>query len=102
MVAQGAHASMEWLKTWAFSDQMFTEAEAKWLRGDYAKVCVGVGSEEDLLRIHNEALASGLESFIVTDHGKTEFHGQHTRTCLAIGPDYTGKIDCITGGLKLL
>lgn len=34
--------------------------------------------------------------------GKTEFHGVPTRTCLAIGPDDSEKIDAITGQLQLL
>jgi len=39
---------------------------------------------------------------LITDSGKTEFHGQPTRTCLAIGPDVADKIDPITGQLELL
>jgi len=32
----------------------------------------------------------------------TEFHGQPTRTCLAIGPDDADKTDAVTGHLQLL
>jgi PTH2 family peptidyl-tRNA hydrolase len=38
----------------------------------------------------------------MTDNGKTEFHEEPTRTCLAIGPNEAEKIDEITGELQLL
>ena len=44
----------------------------------------------------------GLEVHLITDSGRTEFHGQSTRTCLAIGPDDALKIDRVTGHLELL
>jgi PTH2 family peptidyl-tRNA hydrolase len=47
-------------------------------------------------------LEAGLEVHLITDNGKTEFHGEPTRTCLAIGPDDAEKIDAITGRLQLL
>jgi peptidyl-tRNA hydrolase len=37
-----------------------------------------------------------------TDSGKTEFPGEPTNTCLAIGPDDADKIDAVTGELQLL
>jgi PTH2 family peptidyl-tRNA hydrolase len=39
---------------------------------------------------------------LIIDSGKTEFGGVPTKTCLAIGPDYSEKIDKVTGNLKLL
>lgn len=39
---------------------------------------------------------------LITDSGKTEFHGEPTDTCLAIGPGEADKIDEITGHLQLL
>jgi len=47
-------------------------------------------------------LGAGLEVYLITDSGKTEFHGHRTRTCVAIGPDAADKIDEITGQLQLL
>ena len=52
--------------------------------------------------IRDLASQQGLEVHMITDTGKTEFHGVPTNTCLAIGPDEASKIDAITGGLKLL
>ncbi len=43
-----------------------------------------------------------LRYALITDAGRTEFHGEPTNTTLAIGPDYSEKIDKITGGLPLL
>ena len=54
------------------------------------------------MAIHDIAVELGLEVHLITDSGKTEFHGQPTRTCLAIGPDETEKIDPVTGHLELL
>lgn len=106
-IAQGAHASMSFLSrrlqalgTVTMAD--FSEAQRTWLEGSFAKVCCRVNSEEELLEIYEKAIAAGLEVHLITDSGKTEFHGQPTRTCLAIGPDEAPVIDAITGHLELL
>ena len=78
------------------------DAQQAWLRGSFAKVCCRVDSEEELLSVYDRAKAAGLEVHLITDSGKTEFHGQPTNTCLAIGPDVAEKIDAVTGQLKLL
>ena len=61
-----------------------------------------VDSEEELMAVHDKAVAAGLVVHLITDSGKTEFHGVPTRTCLAIGPDEADKIDPVTGALQLL
>lgn len=106
-IAQGAHASMAFLcrrlqpgQSVGLAD--FSEAEQAWLAGAFAKVCCRVDSEEELMEIHDRASEAGLEVHLITDSGKTEFHGQPTRTCLAIGPDEVEKIDPITSHLSLL
>lgn len=106
-IAQGAHASMAFLtRRLSLSGQLsldeFSEIEREWLSGAFAKVCCRVNSEDELLAIYEAALAAGLEVHLITDSGRTEFHGQPTRTCLAIGPDDAAKIDPITGTLELL
>jgi PTH2 family peptidyl-tRNA hydrolase len=53
------------------------------------------------MEIYNKAKEAGLEVHIITDSGRTEFK-EPTKTCLAIGPDLSEKIDTITGHLKLL
>ena len=106
-IAQGAHASMSFLcrrlrEQSSVSLEDFSATERAWLSGAFAKVCCRVNSEEELMDIHDRALAAGLEVHLITDSGKTEFHGVPTRTCLAIGPDDAEKIDAITGDLQLL
>jgi PTH2 family peptidyl-tRNA hydrolase len=54
------------------------------------------------MSVYNNAITAGLQVHLITDSGKTEFHGQPTRTCLAIGPDESSKIDAVTGHLELL
>jgi PTH2 family peptidyl-tRNA hydrolase len=105
MIAQGAHASMAFLTRRLKLERMgrdgmppyrglgfFEDVEVKWLDSSFAKICVRVDSAE----------AADLEVHLITDSGKTEFHGEPTETCLAIGPDFAEKIDPITGELKLL
>ena len=103
-IAQGAHASMSFLtrRLQRQSTPKFSKAESEWLEGSFAKVCVKVNSEEELLDLLQKAKDAMLEVHMITDSGKTEFHGEPTNTCLAIGPDYASKIDPITGDLTLL
>jgi PTH2 family peptidyl-tRNA hydrolase len=123
MIAQGAHAAMAFLTNrirqcadgvrtveqfqrygdfdlWGFFN--ISEVMKKWVHGSFAKVCVRVNSLEELMEIKEKAEEADLEVHLITDSGKTEFHGEPTPTCLAIGPDYSEKIDPITGDLKLL
>jgi PTH2 family peptidyl-tRNA hydrolase len=106
-IAQGAHASMSFIcrqlqEAGSVSLDNFTDAQRTWFTGAFAKVCCRVNSEEELMEIHEKALEAGLEVHLITDSGKTEFHGQPINTCLAIGPDLAEKIDEITGHLQLL
>lgn len=106
-IAQGAHASMAFLTRRLQSHSSISLADFStyaqtWILGSFAKVCVRCNSEEELMAIHDQALQLGLEVHLITDSGRTEFHGQPTRTCLAIGPDDAIKIDQVTGQLELL
>lgn len=106
-IAQGAHASMAFLtrrlqKAGSVALADFSAVERMWLTGSFAKVCCRVNSEEELLAIRDKAVEAGLEVHLITDSGKTEFHGEPTNTCLAIGPDVAEKIDPVTGTLELL
>ncbi len=114
-IAQGGHASMKFLaqkirdvqnnRVTSMAGEHFpiflSAPEEAWLLGKFAKICVRVDTEEELLAIHQKALDAGLVSCLVTDSGKTEFDGVPTNTCIAIGPDEAEKIDVITGNLKL-
>ena len=50
--------------------------------------------------IFQAAKEKKLEVHLVTDAGLTEFNGVPTKTCIAIGPNYSEKIDEVTGHLK--
>ena len=109
-IAQGAHASMAWLRQRVMPlltppgavDQVeFSPAERAWLEGSLRKVTVKVGSEAELLAVYEKAIEAGLVAHLITDRGLTEFGGVPTRTCLGIGPDYDDLIDPVTGDLEL-
>lgn len=117
MVAQGGHASMQSFceegRTLPASDipaflsdfhpeQKFlvvpldTEME-QWLQGSYKKICQGVKSEADLLKLYEDAKAAGLRASLIVDSGMTEFGGVPTITSVGIGPNEESRIDAITG-----
>ena len=106
MVAQGSHASIAFLSNRIRNNLglplPLSKAEMQWIEGSFLKVCVGVDTEQELLDIVGKARIVGVECNLITDQGHTEFNGVPTNTCLALGPDYSSKIDPITGNLKLL
>lgn len=60
-----------------------------------------MSTEVELLDIYEKAKAAGLEAHLIVDAGLTEFAGVATATAVGIGPDFSEKIDAVTGGLKL-
>ncbi|MFT3699216.1 MAG: aminoacyl-tRNA hydrolase [Kofleriaceae bacterium] len=109
MIAQGAHAAMavllEGAKVASETELVLTmdAAAYRWLvTGRFAKICVGVNSEAELDDVMARAKAAGIPCALITDAGKTEFHGVPTKTCCAIGPAWADDIDKITGSLTLL
>ncbi len=110
-IAQGSHASMEFLVA-PLRQQLkestdhpctleISELEKAWIVVGMAKICLQVGGEEELLHFYQKALSEGLKSHLIRDSGRTEFGGVPTFTACAIGPDFSEKIDDITGGLVL-
>lgn len=111
-IAQGSHAAGEFIvhqlreKLLAGGSHSpvaveLTPAEVSWITLGIAKVCLQVGSEEELLRYFESAKAAGLPAHVIRDSGRTEFHGVPTFTACAIGPAEVEKIDAITGELSL-
>jgi PTH2 family peptidyl-tRNA hydrolase len=100
-IAQGSHAAMMWMSEAMRSKKHLTKEQNEWIEGSFTKVTLQVNSEEELLAILEKAKSKGLTVHMVTDAGKTEFNGVPTRTALAIGPHEEGKINEITGDLKL-
>ena len=78
------------------------EKQLEWFMELSTKVVVGVQSEQELLEIHQQALAAGLPCALIQDRGFTEFNGVPTYTTVGIGPAPQSDIDAITGRLSLL
>ena len=114
MCAQVAHASSAWLRSRhktsvpkhspAYTDYTVTlePHELKWMQTDYRKIVVWVRTEQELRDLHAVALEYCENVEYQIDNGATEFHGERTLTCLAIGPDLSPNVDIVTGSLPLL
>jgi PTH2 family peptidyl-tRNA hydrolase len=113
IAAQASHASMAFLTRQYEAAHRLTVArnariiapsdvQVEWLNNSFTKICVSVDSEEELYEIEQRAKAADIECHLIIDNGHTEFHGVSTPTCLALGPDYSDRIDAISGGLPLL
>jgi len=108
MIAQGAHAAMAVLleHARASATELVIELDPpahQWLvSGKFTKVCVSVDSEAALDDIVARAKAAHVPCVLITDAGKTEFHGVATKTCCAVGPAWAEDVDAITGALPLL
>ena len=103
MVAQGSHASVAFLtdliKEYNGEPLLLTEAQKEWVYGTFYKVCLSVNSEKELLDIGYQAVILGLSVKYIEE---TTGFDKPTITCIAIGPDYSSKIDPVTKHLKLL
>jgi peptidyl-tRNA hydrolase, PTH2 family len=114
MIVQGSHASMKVFfdRMWKQYDEVdclfhlesrsLSDAMIEWFEGTFTKICVSVNSEAELLEIYEKTKTANLPIALIEDIGLTEFNGVPTKTCLAIGPDESEKIDIITGHLSLL
>ena len=72
-----------------------------WTNGIYTKVLLGVENEEELMKVYHafqneELFPIGVPMALITDIGKTEFHGQETITCLGVGPYLSEELDKVT------
>ena len=101
MVAQGAHASISFLKDMILYDISPSRIQVEWLTSGQTKICVRCESEDELMAIFYKAQNAKLTVHLITDAGLTEFDGP-TKTCLCIGPSKSEDVDKITGELKLL
>lgn len=72
-----------------------------WFNYGCAKICVYVDSEEELLSIEAKAKERDVIAAVITDAGMTEFHGNPTKTCLALEPLPAEVADELTGDLPL-
>lgn len=119
-VAQGAHAALgaykvalrggaggggewqEWLEDWegCGCPKIALKAPSS-SSSSTGSASSGATEERGLLALARQAREAGLPYYSVRDAGHTQVQAG-TVTCLAIGPAPAGKIDALTGGLKLL
>lgn len=109
IASQAAHASMKVLLdrrvNTGFNDEFIfhmTPEIKKWLSGKFTKIVVSVDSEEELMALYERALSAQIPCALVEDEGLTEFNGVKTKTCIAIGPDYSSVLNQLTGNCPLL
>lgn len=102
LIAQGSHASMAFLVKKASTNQSLSDEEHFWIYDSFKKICLYVETENELLDLYQKAKDAKLTVELITDSGKTEFHGIPTNTCLAIGPHESNLIDPLTKNLPLL
>lgn len=116
MIAQGSHACLKVILDTMFKSDITyrsgrvdrilatdkKSAIEDWIQGRFTKVCLYVESEKELDDLYNKAKEKGLMCSMIVDAGLTEFNGVPTKTCIAIGPNWSDEIDEITGHLKLL
>jgi PTH2 family peptidyl-tRNA hydrolase len=73
-----------------------------WMEGTFTKICLSVGSAQELQDVYDKALAAGLPCALIEESSLADSMGKPTKTCVAIGPASNEEIDKITGGLDLL
>jgi peptidyl-tRNA hydrolase, PTH2 family len=116
VAAQAAHASMKVFfdrieeiypdarmnKPYKILIEDITPAMKKWIEGNFKKIVVGVNSEKEIYELSDQAKARNIPASIIIDDGLTEFNGEKTVTCIALGPAESDQIDEITKDLSLL
>jgi len=95
LAAQVAHAAVDAV---AKSDNKLVD---EWKREGGKKVVVEVADEPHLKEVRAKAKKLGLTAVEIRDAGRTVV-SPGTITCVGIGPDEEGKIDPVTGSLKML
>ncbi len=95
-IAQGSHASMA-----GYLGNRRDPFMRMWLDGAFAKIAVGIDSEEELLELHEKARSLGIATSLIQDHGRTEFKGVPTYTAITVGPGNPEQVASLTGHLKL-
>jgi peptidyl-tRNA hydrolase, PTH2 family len=110
--SQAAHASIRFLTQRLVSMEVriedalemrvaLSEPELLWVKGQFTKIVTRVPDEESMWELNHRAVNAGLQSHMVVDSGHTVFDGVPTLTAMAIGPDYSSKLNPVTGHLEL-
>jgi len=85
----------------------FTPAMLEWLNWEegkpgFTKIVLGVETEKEIYDLADKAKEANIPYAVIVDNGMTEFAGNKTTTCIALGPADSDHLDPITGRLKLL
>jgi PTH2 family peptidyl-tRNA hydrolase len=106
--SQAAHASIRFLterlrrcKGICYTEVAFSLPERLWMEGQFTKIVTRVKTEGEIYHLANAAREAGLQAHVIIDSGATVFDGVPTLTALAIGPDFSTKLDPVTGHLEL-
>lgn len=103
LIAQGGHSVLGFVwdnvkgKRVCFD---LSDAQYDWYKSGQTKIALKAKDEAQLLEVFQNAKNAGISAELIIDAGRTEF-GEPTKTCVAIGPDYSERIDKITGDLSL-
>lgn len=89
-------------RTWKAVIKPITKEMKQWMEGAFTKVVVSVDSEDEIYDLAKKATELDIPHAVIIDNGFTEFHGNKTTTCIAIGPDDSDKIDLLTKDLPLI
>lgn len=93
LAAQVAHAAVSAAENSSF--------RREWIEEMQKKTVLKCNTLEELMQIYESAKKEGLPVALVRDAGLTQIP-EGTITCIGIGPAPAGRIDKITGKLKLL
>lgn len=107
MAAQVAHASLAVVLGWCGKDKRenytawgfhveYDSAEEAWIDHKFTKIVV-YASKDELMEAYVQAKEMNIPCSIIVDAGDSEFKGEKTLTCCAIGPAWSDEIDPITG-----
>lgn len=102
IAAQVGHAVAYMMaETWNPFNPESNSTVRAWFSEGQRKVALKVQSENDLMRIGDEAARAGLNVFYVRDAGRTQVEAG-SLTCVGIGPGKEAEVDKVVGMLKLL
>ena len=100
VAAQCSHATLACYRT-LLRQSSNSPVLKRWESHGQAKVAVQVKSEDDLLMLQAQAVSLGICAQIIHDAGRTQI-ASGSATVLGVGPAPKGKVDQVTGHLKLL
>lgn len=115
LMAQASHASVAALLMGMGRDKFDVEPKdivlqaeknspiERWLNSAFTKITLSVDTDDELVKLYEKIKEENplIPCALITDNGKTEFHGIPTNTCLGIGPWWADEIDIFTAKLPL-